>query len=73
MRPAVLPDIHSNGQALHAVLADLDRLGGADHVWVLGDIALLGPHPAEAVKPLREREAKHVSIGRVLKNPGCGV
>ncbi|NLF00937.1 MAG: hypothetical protein GX601_08155 [Anaerolineales bacterium] len=47
VRLAVLADIHGNGQALRAVLADLDRLGGADHVLVLGDIALLGPQPAE--------------------------
>ncbi|NLF02936.1 MAG: metallophosphoesterase family protein [Anaerolineales bacterium] len=57
VRLAVLADIHGNGQALRAVLADLDGLGGADHVLVLGDVALLGPQPAEVVRLLLERGA----------------
>ncbi|MGD2147629.1 MAG: metallophosphoesterase, partial [Anaerolineae bacterium] len=38
MRLALLADIHGNGSALRAVLADLDRQGGADCLLVLGDI-----------------------------------
>jgi len=52
MKLAVLADVHGNGEALHAVLADVARRGGADHLLVLGDIALLGPDPGEVVELL---------------------
>ncbi|MGD2146210.1 MAG: metallophosphoesterase family protein [Anaerolineae bacterium] len=57
MRLALLADIHGNGSALRAVLADLDRQGGADCLLVLGDIVLLGPDPAEVVEHLMRRAA----------------
>ena len=45
MRLAILSDIHGNAIALKAVLADIERLGGVDAVWVLGDIVAIGPDP----------------------------
>jgi len=57
MRVALLADIHGNGSALRAVLADLDGQGGADCLLVLGDIVLLGPDPAEVVEHLMQRAA----------------
>jgi putative phosphoesterase len=57
MKFATLADIHGNGEALRAVLADLDEQGGADHILVLGDIVLLGPDPGEVVESLMERDA----------------
>jgi putative phosphoesterase len=57
MRLAVLADIHGNGEALRAVMADLDGRGGADRLLVLGDIVLLGPDPGEVVELLLERDA----------------
>ena len=65
MRLAVLADIHGNGEALCAVLADLDEhtsaslsaSGGADQILVLGDIVLAGPDPGEVVELLMERGA----------------
>lgn len=57
VRLAALSDIHGNDSALRAVLADLDTQGGADRLLVLGDIALLGPDPAEVVEHLMERSA----------------
>jgi predicted phosphodiesterase len=45
MRLALLSDIHGNAIALKAVLADIERLGGVDAVWVLGDLVALGPDP----------------------------
>lgn len=57
MRLAVLANIHGNGEALRAVLADLDACGGADQLLVLGDVVLLGPDPGEVVESLLERDA----------------
>lgn len=50
MRLAVLSDIHGNLEALQAVLAHLEQSGGADKVWVLGDLTVLGTNPAECVQ-----------------------
>lgn len=55
MRVAALADIHGNGEALRAVLADLDQQGGADRLLVLGDVVLLGPDPGEVVALLMAR------------------
>lgn len=54
MRVAVISDIHGNGPALDAVLADIDRRG-VDAVYCLGDVCLQGPHAAECVDRLRQR------------------
>ena len=48
MRLAVFSDIHGNLTALDAVLADLEALGGADHTWFLGDLALSVRAPPSA-------------------------
>lgn len=45
MRIALLSDLHGNSIALDAVLADIDRRGGADRHWVLGDLVALGHDP----------------------------
>lgn len=50
MKLAVLSDIHGNLVALEAALADLDALGGADTIWVLGDLAAFGTRPAESIR-----------------------
>jgi predicted phosphodiesterase len=56
LRLAALADIHGSGEALRAVLADLDACGGADRLLVLGDVVLLGPDPGEVVESLLERD-----------------
>jgi putative phosphoesterase len=56
-RLALLADVHGNGDALRAVLADLDERGGADQLLVLGDIVLLGPDPDEVVDLLIARDS----------------
>ncbi len=53
MRVGLLADIHGNLLALDAVLADLGS-AGADRLVCLGDVAALGPQPAEVVARLRE-------------------
>lgn len=54
MRLAVLSDIHGNLDALNAVLDDLDSAGGADHIWVLGDLAVIGPDPAACIQTVAQ-------------------
>ena len=53
MRLAVFSDIHGNLTAFEAALADLEALGGADRIWVLGDLAAFGPQPAECIRRVR--------------------
>lgn len=60
MRLAVLADIHGNLVALEAVLADLETLGGADKVWVLGDLAADGAQPSACIQ--RVQGLEHVEI-----------
>lgn len=52
LRVAILADIHGNLTALDAVLADIDRRGGVDEVWVLGDLAAIGPNPIGVLERL---------------------
>jgi len=61
MRYAVISDIHSNRQALKAVLKDIDMLG-ADKIVCLGDIVGYGPSPAEVIDLLRNR-VSHFVLG----------
>lgn len=51
MRDAVLFDIHGNLDALEAVLADADA-AGCERLLVGGDLAYMGPDPAEVVERL---------------------
>ena len=46
MRIAILADIHGNPIALDAVLADIERRGGVDGYWILGDLCAIGFDPA---------------------------
>jgi putative phosphoesterase len=41
----MVSDIHGNPVALDAVLADVERAGGVDEYWALGDLVALGPDP----------------------------
>ena len=53
MRFALVSDIHGNLTALEAVIADIERRG-VDFVVQGGDLALMGPRPAEVVDRVRE-------------------
>jgi predicted phosphodiesterase len=52
MRVALLSDIHGNSVALDAVLADVERSGGVDEHWLLGDLVALGPDPVGVLERL---------------------
>ncbi|MEW5961186.1 MAG: metallophosphoesterase family protein [Chloroflexota bacterium] len=60
---AILSDIHGNSIALKAVLTDLDALGGADHIIVLGDLAAFGPDPNGVLSLLQSRQQISVVRG----------
>jgi len=53
MRVAIVSDIHGNLTALDAVIADLGRVR-PDLVVQGGDLALMGPRPAEVIDRVRE-------------------
>jgi diadenosine tetraphosphatase ApaH/serine/threonine PP2A family protein phosphatase len=54
LRVAVLSDIHSNRQALEAVLAAVDE-AGVDEVWCLGDMVGYGADPDTCTALVRGR------------------
>ena len=54
MRVAVISDVHSNLQALEAVLEHAGR-EGFDELWCLGDIVGYGGRPSECLALVRER------------------
>jgi len=54
MHCAIVADIHANLTAFTAVLDDIERRGGADEVWCLGDIVGYGPEPRECIAKIRQ-------------------
>src|SRR5262249_5839603 len=59
VRVALVSDIHGNGVALRALLADLDA-AEVDEVVCLGDVGQGGPAPVAAIDAVRERRWKTV-------------
>jgi predicted phosphodiesterase len=55
VRIALFSDVHGNGVAFRAMLADLRRLD-VDHMVCLGDHAQGGPQPVECLELLRDLE-----------------
>ena len=53
MRLAIVSDIHGNFAALEAVIEDISHRG-VDQVVHGGDLALMGPRPAEVIDRIRE-------------------
>lgn len=58
MRCLVLSDIHSNLEALQAVL---DDAGSVDEIWCLGDVVGYGPDPNACVELLREKPTRWIA------------
>lgn len=54
MRYAILGDIHGNLVAFKTVLQDLEKKGGFDRIWCLGDIVGYGPEPHECIELLQQ-------------------
>jgi len=49
-----MADIHANLAAFTAVLDDIERRGGAEEIWCLGDIVGYGPDPHQCLELLRQ-------------------
>ncbi len=62
MRIALLADVHGNPIALDAVLADA-RAAGAERVWVVGDLAAIGPEPAAVLERVAALDGAVVTRG----------
>ena len=60
MRYAIIGDIHANLAAFTAVLDDIERQGGGEKVWCLGDVVGYGPDPHECIETLRQID--HVCV-----------
>ncbi len=60
MRYAIIGDIHANLAAFTAVLGDIERRGGVEKVWSLGDVVGYGPDPHECIELLRQ--TNHVCV-----------
>ncbi|HWJ43717.1 MAG TPA: metallophosphoesterase family protein, partial [Solirubrobacterales bacterium] len=56
MRAAVISDIHSNRQALEAVLREVDA-AGLEQIWCLGDMVGYGAEPDACTALIRERSS----------------
>ena len=53
MRALIVSDIHSNIEALEAVLRHAERNGGFERIWCLGDMVGYGPDPSACLRRLR--------------------
>ena len=53
MRALIVSDIHSNLEALNAVIADAIERGGFDIIWCLGDSVGYGPDPGACLELLQ--------------------
>ena len=60
MRCAIIADIHANLAAFKAVLDHIERRGGVEEIWCLGDIVGYGPDPCQCIELLRQY--KHVCV-----------
>jgi predicted phosphodiesterase len=60
MRYAIISDIHSNLEALTAVIAHIERCG-ADRIICLGDIVGYHANPNECIELIRQREVLSVA------------
>ena len=70
MKTLVVSDIHSNLEALTAVIDDATGEGGFDEMWALGDLVGYGPDPAACIELLRQHDARSVAGNHDLAASG---
>ena len=67
MRVVVFSDIHGNVVALEAVLEAIRQEAAPDVLFIAGDLALLGPRPAESLALLRSLDGARFVMGNTDK------
>ena len=70
MATVIASDVHSNVEALRAVLAHAEALDPVEEVWCPGDIVGYGPEPSAAIGELRRRRLTAVAGNHDLA--ACG-
>ena len=60
MKTLIIADVHSNLEALQAVIRDAESRGGFDRIWFVGDVVGYGPDPAACVDLLRQYD--HIGV-----------
>jgi predicted phosphodiesterase len=60
VRIVIFSDVHGNVVALEAVLAAIRHDAAPDALFVAGDLAMIGPRPAESLALLRALDARFV-------------
>lgn len=71
MRTIILSDVHSNLEALTAVLEDAKSRGPVDSVWCLGDMVGYGPDPSACIALLRSHQALFIAGNHDLAAVGA--
>ena len=61
MKIGIISDIHSNSQALKAVLKEFDRIK-VNKIICCGDIIGIGPNPEETVQMMMKRKGDLISV-----------
>ena len=61
MRALIVSDIHANLEALQSVLADAEKNGGFDQIWLLGDLVGYGPDPEPCINLIRQYDLQAVA------------
>jgi predicted phosphodiesterase len=67
VRIVIFSDVHGNVVALEAVLAAIRHDAAPDALFVAGDLAMVGPRPAEAMELLRSIEGARFVMGNCDK------
>ncbi|MBN1375036.1 MAG: metallophosphoesterase family protein [Dehalococcoidia bacterium] len=70
MKYLIIADIHSNLEALQAVLEDAQNHGGFGDVWCMGDVVGYGPDPSACIKLLKQLDPLCVSGNHDLATVG---
>jgi predicted phosphodiesterase len=71
MPTVIVSDLHSNIEALQAVLRDAEARGAVDAVWCAGDIVGYGPDPGAVIETLRAANAIVVAGNHDLAATGA--
>jgi predicted phosphodiesterase len=67
VRIVIFSDVHGNVVALEAVLAAIRRDSAPDALFIAGDLAMIGPRPAEAMALLRSIDGARFVMGNCDK------